>query len=356
MSNEISIHEHYMQRCLDLALLGQGYVAPNPLVGALVVNDGKIIGEGYHRQIGGPHAEVNAITSVANKDLLKSSTLYVSLEPCNHFGKTPPCTDFILENKIPKVVYGMRDNSEKKGLKGEDYLKQNGVDVTGGILSEQCKELNKRFFTFHEQKRPYIILKWAQTVDGFMAPPKDKIAAEGHPHWISNMYSRKLVHKWRTEEHAIIVGTNTAMLDNPQLTARDWKGPNPVRIVIDRDLKLPGQLHLFDASSPTLVFTSKETSESTNPEFITIEEKENFLKEVLNVLYEKEIQSLIVEGGRTLLDMFIEQNFWDEARIFIAPGFMYEGTKAPSIAAPVHYIEDMAGDKLYYFTNTNKVD
>ena len=343
-----------MQRCLELAILGSGYVAPNPMVGAVVVNEDRIIGEGYHRQIGGPHAEVEAINSVKEKELLKSSTLYVSLEPCNHFGKTPPCTDFILEHKIPKVVYGMRDNSPREGEKGEDYLKENGVDVTAGILVKECEELNKRFLTFHLEKRPYIILKWAQTADGFIAPPKAKPAGEGHPHWISNIYSRKLVHKWRTEEHAIIVGANTVMLDNPELTARDWKGPNPLRIVIDRNLKLHNQLNLFDVSSPTLVFTSKETPQSSNPEFITIEEKDNFLKEVLNVLYEREILSLIVEGGQKLLELFIKQNLWDEARIFIAPSFMYDGIKAPSLISPLHHYEDISGDKLYYFFNTNK--
>ncbi|MGI8892255.1 MAG: bifunctional diaminohydroxyphosphoribosylaminopyrimidine deaminase/5-amino-6-(5-phosphoribosylamino)uracil reductase RibD [Bacteroidia bacterium] len=351
MANDNKIHEPFMHRCLQLALLGQGYVAPNPMVGAVLVNEGKIIGEGYHRQIGGHHAEVEAIISVEDKSLLPASTLYVSLEPCNHFGKTPPCTHLILEQKIPKVVYGMRDNSSKEGMKGEEYLREKGVDVTGGILVNECEALNKRFFTFHSKKRPYIILKWAQTADGFMAPPPAKSAEEGHPHWISNMYSRKLVHKWRTEEHAIIVGTTTAMLDNPQLTARDWKGPSPLRIVIDRELRLPRQLNLFDASAPTLVFTAKEAPQSSNPEYISIEEKESFLKEVLNELHSREVLSLIVEGGKTLLEMFIEQNAWDEARVFIAPSFMYNGIKAPSPVAPAQLIYEIAGDRLYYFMN-----
>jgi diaminohydroxyphosphoribosylaminopyrimidine deaminase / 5-amino-6-(5-phosphoribosylamino)uracil reductase len=351
LQNDDNIHEVFMQRCLELALLGSGYVAPNPMVGAVVVHDGKIIGEGYHRQIGGPHAEVDAISSVKNKELLTSSALYVSMEPCNHFGKTPPCTDYIIEHKIPKVIYGMRDISKKEGKKGGDYLKEKGLDVLGVILKRECEDMNKRFITFHTKKRPYIILKWAQTADGFMAPPINKIAEQGHPHWISNIYSRKLVHKWRTEEHAIIIGTNTAMLDNPQLTARDWKGPSPLRIVIDRDLKLNKNLNLFDASSPTLVFTAKEAPRSANPEYITIEEKEDFLKEVLHELHDRDILSLIVEGGKTLLEMFLAQNVWDEARVFIAPSFMYNGIKAPLPVAPAELINEIAGDRLYYFNN-----
>ena len=346
-----TIHELYMSRCLELALLGHGYVAPNPLVGAVVVHDGLLIGEGYHRQIGGPHAEVEAIMSVEDKEKLKTSTLYVTLEPCNHFGKTPPCTEFILDHNIPKIVYGMRDQSAKEGIKGHDYLISRGVDVTGDILKDQCEELNKRFFTYHRKKRPYVILKWAQTADGFMAPPPAGNADEAHPHWISNIYSRRLVHKWRTEEHAIIVGTNTAMLDNPQLTARDWKGPNPLRIVIDRELRLPKELNLFDVSSPTFVFTTKEASPSENPEIITIENSDDFLHEVLEVLHSREILSLIVEGGKTLLEMFLTQNFWDEARIFISPTYMYNGIRAPHPVAPVSHCEDIADDRLYYFIN-----
>lgn len=336
-----------MNRCIELAQLGLGHVAPNPMVGAVLVHENTIIGEGYHKKYGEAHAEVNTLKSVkeADKHLISKSTLYVSLEPCSHFGKTPPCTDLIIKNKIPKVVIGCSDPFEKVAGRGIARLREAGVEVVTGILEKQCSELNKRFFTFHQKKRPYIILKWAQTLNGFMASDN-----KDDGQWISNDYSLKLVHKWRTEEAAIMVGTNTARSDNPQLTARKWKGRNPVRIVIDKNVQLPQNLYLFDQSTPTIVLTEKDIASKPNLVYEKVNLEGN-LEAVLEKLHALNIQSVIVEGGATLLQSFIKANYWDEARIITGDKVFKSGIKAPDFSGKATRREMLHGDILTLYTN-----
>jgi diaminohydroxyphosphoribosylaminopyrimidine deaminase/5-amino-6-(5-phosphoribosylamino)uracil reductase len=298
-----------MQRCLELAAMGAGNVAPNPLVGAVLVHHDRIIGEGFHQKYGQAHAEVNCINSVAETDsaLINEATLYVSLEPCAHHGKTPPCADLIIKHKIPNVIIGCRDSYVEVDGKGIEKLKASGVNVTFGILEKECLEVNKRFFTFYEKHRPYIILKWAESSDG-------KIAADANSRLlISNELTNRLVHKWRTEEASILVGTNTALLDNPSLTARLWPGNNPVRLVIDAELKLPANLKLFDGSVKTVVFNFHKNAETENLIYYQIEKNENLLPQIFDALYNMQIQSVIVEGGAKLLQSFIDEGLWDEA-------------------------------------------
>ncbi len=316
-------HERYMLRCIELASNGLGKVAPNPMVGAVVVHGEDIIGEGFHQKYGDAHAEVNAIKAVKDKTLLSNSTLYVSLEPCNHFGKTPPCTELILSSKIPRVFIGSKDsNSTVKG-NGIEMLQNKGVEVIFGILEKECKELNKRFFYFNEHKRPYVILKWAQSADGF-------IGHELHGnHPISNEYSRQLVHKWRCEDAAILVGTTTAAIDNPNLTVRDYSGKNPLRLVIDWENKLASDLNLFDRKTPTLVFTRKAKKSLENLEYVEISASLNELDNILQVLAEKKVQSLLVEGGSKLLQSFIDTGNWNEARVFTSDIICSHGVKSP---------------------------
>jgi diaminohydroxyphosphoribosylaminopyrimidine deaminase/5-amino-6-(5-phosphoribosylamino)uracil reductase len=300
-----------MQRCLDLALLGAGYVAPNPMVGAVLVYEDKVIGEGYHQQYGGPHAEVNCINSVLPEQeaLISKSTLYVSLEPCVHFGKTPPCTDLIIKKNIPEVVIGCRDSYDEVNGKGIDKLRANGIHVVTGVLERESLELNRRFFTFHQQQRPYIIIKWAQTRDG-------KISWENNERsFISNEYSNRLVHKWRTEEAAIMVGTNTALLDDPALTARLWPGNSPVRIVIDMQLNLPLSLHLFDGTVKTIVFNQQKQEESGMIIYHRVDRSTPIIPQIMNALFDLQLQSVLVEGGAKLLQSFIDARLWDEARV-----------------------------------------
>ncbi len=336
-----------MQRCLQLASNGLGNVAPNPMVGCVVVHDDKIIGEGFHANNGEAHAEVNAINSVKDRSVLKDATLYVSLEPCAHHGKTPPCSDLIIESGIKKVVIASNDTNPLVLGKGIEKLKRAGVEVISGVLEKEARELNKRFFTFHEKKRPYIILKWAQTADGFIDRKRkdnDQQALQ-----ISNEHSKRLLHKWRSEEQAIMVGTNTARLDNPRLDVRLVSGKNPLRIVLDKNLVLAESLNLFDASQPTLVFTSKKKTNQINLEFTTIDFEKHVLHQVLNVLYEKQIQSVIVEGGSKLLQSFIDENLWDEARVFISETFIGNGIAAPKLNAEPSSVSTIDNDKLYYF-------
>ena len=305
------LQETYMQRCLQLASLGAGHVAPNPLVGAVLVCNGRIIGEGYHEQYGGPHAEVNCINSVAEADkhLIPESTIYVSLEPCAHFGKTPPCADLIIAHKIPKAVIGCRDPFKEVDGKGIEKLQRAGVEVISGILEKECRELNKRFFCFHTKQRPFIILKWAQSADG-------KLAAMGSERTlISNEYSNCLVHKWRSEEAAIMVGTNTALNDNPTLTTRLWKGKDPVRIVMDMHLRLPQSLNLFNGTEKTIVFNSVKHEEQPHLQWYKIDPGADILQQVCTALYQMNIQSVMVEGGTQLLQSFINQHLVDEIRV-----------------------------------------
>ena len=317
-----------MRRCLQLAVLGGGNVAPNPLVGAVLVHDGRIIGEGFHQKYGQAHAEVNCINSVAETDrvLINEATLYVSLEPCAHHGKTPPCAALIIKHNIPNVVIGCRDSYVEVDGKGIEKLKASGVNVTFGILEKECLEVNKRFFTFYEKHRPYIILKWAESSDG-------KIAADANSRLlISNELTNRLVHKWRTEEATILVGTNTALLDNPSLTARLWPGNNPVRLVIDAELILPTNLKLFDGSVKTVVFNYLKNAESENLIYYQLEKNANLLPQILDTLYNMQIQSVIVEGGAKLLQSFIDEGLWDEAIIICNEELKVgNGLKAPML-------------------------
>ncbi|MEN8124343.1 MAG: bifunctional diaminohydroxyphosphoribosylaminopyrimidine deaminase/5-amino-6-(5-phosphoribosylamino)uracil reductase RibD [Bacteroidota bacterium] len=324
----MTTHEFYMQRCLQLASKGLGLTYPNPMVGCVIVCEEKIIGEGWHQKAGKAHAEVNAINSVKDKNLLPKSTLYVSLEPCSHYGKTPPCTDLILKMNIKNVVIGTIDfNSEVHG-KGIEHLKNKGCKVSVGILENKCRELNKRFFTFHQKKRPYIILKWAETEDGFIFPEM-KAKKSMKPIWISNIYSLQQVHKWRAEEQSILVGTSTAIIDNPKLNAREYFGSNPLRLVIDKDLKIDTNNILFDGELKTIVFTQKTGSNFKNVIYKTIDFSVNVVKQICDYLYDIEIQSVIIEGGSKTLQSFINENLWDEARVFTGDLFFKNGIKAP---------------------------
>ena len=322
------IDEVFMQRAFELALKGRGHVSPNPLVGCVITHAGKIIGEGWHKKYGEAHAEVNAVHSVENKSLLKESTVYVTLEPCSHFGKTPPCADLLIDQQVKKVVIANVDTNPLVGGNGIKKLRAQGIEVTTGIAEKYGHQLNKRFFTFIEKQRPYIILKWAETADGF-------IARENYDSkWISNEYSRQLVHKWRTEEDAVLVGRKTATYDNPQLNVRDWTGRNPVRVVTDRYLKLPNTLHLFDKSQRTLCYNVLKHEEHTNFSLIRLEEND-FLSHLIKDLHKQKIQSVIIEGGASTLQMFIDAGYWDEARVFVSPRTFEKGIAAPRIQGAI---------------------
>lgn len=346
-------HETYIKRCIELAKNGLGTTYPNPLVGSVIVHNGKIIGEGWHRKSGESHAEVIAIDSVKNKELLKESTVYVSLEPCSHFGKTPPCADLIIQHKIPRVVIGTIDPFAKVCGSGIAKLKKSGIKVEVGFLENECRELNKRFFTFHQKKRPYIILKWAQTQNGFIAPLQKK---ETKPMWISNEFSRQLVHKWRAEEQAIMVGTNTVLQDNPRLNIRSWTGENPIRIVLDRELKITSGFSVYDKSVKTIFITEKERlSEHENQVFEKIDFNKNVNIGILDVLYKHQIQSVIIEGGAVLLESFIKNDLWDEARVFTSDLSFEKGIKAPEFNTNKAAIKnDISDNTLEYFYHTTE--
>ncbi len=310
----MKIHEKYIKRCIDLAKNGFPSAIPNPSVGALLVVDDTIIAEGYTSTYGGNHAEVNAINfaKTHTPDLLTKATLYVTLEPCSHYGKTPPCANLIIESGIPNVVIGTIDPHSKVAGNGIKKLVEANIQVTVGVLEQACYEVNKRFFTYHQKNRPYIILKWAETIDGYIAPlQRDKTA----PVWITNSYSRQLVHKWRSEEQAILVGAQTVLADNPSLTTRDWKGLSPIRIVLDERNNLPKNSQVFDEQSTTLIINSQ------NPTII------------VDTLYKKGIQSLIIEGGSKTIQHFIDSGFWDEARVFTGVITFGKGIKAPLLTA-----------------------
>lgn len=326
------MHEGYMKRCLELAVLGAGKTSPNPMVGAVIVRDDEIIGEGYTSPYGGPHAEVNAVRSVIDKygeerarELFEQSTIYVSLEPCAHFGKTPPCADMIVDMGFKKAVIACLDPFAKVNGMGLQKLQDAGIETEVGVLEEEAKWLNRRFFTKLKEFRPYVILKWAETSDGYFAP------LEGQ-RWISNNASKQLVHKWRSEEDAILVGKRTAQLDNPSLTVREWIGRNPKRILIDKNLELPENLAIFNDDAETIIFNAKKTDWKGNRKYIELENFDLYLpQQILYQLYLMDIQSIIVEGGKKTLDLFIAAGLWDEARIFIGADSWGEGIKAPEI-------------------------
>ncbi|UII34315.1 bifunctional diaminohydroxyphosphoribosylaminopyrimidine deaminase/5-amino-6-(5-phosphoribosylamino)uracil reductase RibD [Fulvivirga ulvae] len=335
--------ELFIQRAFDLAFLGLGSVSPNPLVGCVIVHHNKVIGEGWHMKYGDAHAEVNAINSVADKSLLPESTVYVSLEPCAHFGKTPPCSDLLVRHRVKRVVISNMDTNPLVGGKGIKKLEEAGIEVVTGVLEREGLEINKRFFTGLKKKRPYIILKWAETEDGFVA------RKNYDSKWISNETSRKLVHKWRAEEDSIMVGTNTAYYDNPGLNVRDWSGRNPVRVVIDRNLRLPKNLKIFDGSQPTICYNLLSGQASKRLQYVKLSET-NFLEALFLNLYEHGLRSIIVEGGAQLLNLLIEKDMWDEARVFISQTKFKEGIKAPAISGLV--AEEMIDtDKLLIYKN-----
>lgn len=337
-----------MQRALELAKKGSGFVAPNPMVGCVIVCDGKIIAEGYHQKYGEAHAEPNAIKQVQD-ELLQKSTLYVTLEPCNHFGKTPPCADLIISKKIPRVIVGCLDPNPVVASKGIKKLHDSGIEIEYGILDKECRELNKRFFCFQEKKRPYIILKWAQTQDGFISrtPFPDK----KEDNWITSDTSKKLVHQWRAEEQAILIGYNTALNDDPQLTTRLVSGNNPIRLVIDRHLKLPAHLQIFNNEAKTIVFNDIIDRVENNIQYIKIDSG-NIVNDVLHQCYINHISSVIVEGGAKTLNHFISQNLWDEARIFVNPQLHFRaGIAAPEIEIHSIQSQTIGSDLLYTLYN-----
>lgn len=321
--------EKYIARCIQLAKNAYCNAAPNPMVGAVIVHNDTIIGEGYHIRCGEAHAEVNAISSVKDKSLLKESTIYVSLEPCSHYGKTPPCADLIIKTGIPKVVIGCMDPFSMVSGKGIKKLEQAGIEVVVGVLEQECQLLIRHFVTFNTQKRPYITLKWAESADGFI----DLQRSEGNPVLLSSPLTSMIAHKRRSEHDAILVGRRTALLDNPSLTTRNWYGKSPVRLVIDKNLTLPKNLHLFDGNIPTIIFTQKERNrESSQVEHIQLDFSQDILPQIMNVLYQRKLQSLLVEGGSILLQSFIRSGLWDEAYIEISPTKLVQGVKAPIIA------------------------
>ena len=334
-----------MKRCIELANKAMGSVSPNPMVCFVIVCQDKIIGEGYHEKYGSHHAEVNAINNVKDKSLLSKSTLYVNLEPCAHFGKTPPCSDLIIEHKIPKVVIGCVDSFSEVSGKGIEKMKNAGIEVIVGVLEKESRALNKRFFTFHEKERPYIILKWAKSKDGFIAP-KNQTA----PFWMTSSESKKLVHQWRAEEDAILVGRITAEKDNPSLTVREVKGKNPIRIIIDRDLKLSADLNLFNSETQTLIFNKVKTENIDLNYFIKIEFN-TLISSILHKLHEQNIQSIIIEGGSKTLQSFIDKNIWDEARIFTTNKELTDGVKSPNIKGEIIEETEVGGDSLEVIIN-----
>lgn len=340
-----------MLRCIQLAKNGLGTTYPNPLVGSVIVCDGRIIGEGWHYKSGLGHAEVNAISSVEDKDLLKKATIYVNLEPCSHYGKTPPCADLIIASGIKKVVVGSMDPNPKVAGKGILKLIGNGCDVRTGVLKSECDELNKRFFTFHQRKRPFIFLKWAQSDDGFIAPLAAKRASKREPVWISNELSRQLVHKTRTTEQAILIGTTTAAIDNPTLTARDWFGTNPLRVLIDRQLRLAEDVSVLDGAVKTIIITEKENTNKDNLFYEKIDFSENLASQICDLLYKYQIQSLIVEGGMKTLQTFIDEKLWDEALIFRGNVTFGNGIVAPKFHGSQFSEEKIKGDTLQQFKN-----
>lgn len=343
--------EVYMQRCLDLAAIGIADVSPNPMVGCVIVHENIIIGEGYHQKIGEAHAEVNAIQAVFERygdqapALLKDATAYVNLEPCAHFGKTPPCADLLVKHQIKSVVIGNTDPFTGVNGQGIAKLKAANIEVKTGVLAEKCSHLNRRFFTRIKQQRPYIILKWAQTADGYFAPP------EKQKKWISGPSAQQLVHQWRSEEDAVLIGKNTALVDNPMLNTRLWPGKSPIRIVIDRNLDIPTNFHLFEEGAKTIVFNEVKTAVENHVHFVQMEDMKYYLaQKIAFQLYLMDIQSVMIEGGVNLLNQFIQANLWDEARVFKAKNTWREGIKAPELALKPNECLTIGDDELNIYT------
>jgi diaminohydroxyphosphoribosylaminopyrimidine deaminase/5-amino-6-(5-phosphoribosylamino)uracil reductase len=342
--------DKFMRRCLDLAVSAEGMTYPNPLVGAVVVHNGEIIGEGYHIRAGGPHAEVFAIGSVIDRSLLKESVLYVSLEPCSHHGKTPPCTDLIIESGIPRIVAGTMDTSEKVSGRGLNTLKSAGREVVAGVMEKECRWVNRRFFIFSEKKRPYITLKWAQSSDGFIDTYRSEDKGTG-PYWISGKPERVLVHKWRSEEQAILAGATTVRTDNPALNARLWGGADPLKIILSRSGDLGDYLTEDESKGTVVVFTGNRTGIKGNGAVVQLENDIPSALTITRYLYNQGIQSLFVEGGSMVLNHFIENGMWDEARIFTGFSVFEKGVKAPGIKGRTISVRDFEASRLDVLVN-----
>lgn len=341
----------FMRRCLELASLAEGNTYPNPMVGAVIVCEGKIIGEGYHIKAGEPHAEVIAINAVLEKDRLKRSTLYVSLEPCSHFGKTPPCADFIISHSIPKVVIGSVDSSEKVSGRGKERLRNAGIEVVAGVLEDECRRLNRRFFTFHEKRRPYITLKWAQSADGYI----DILRSVNHIHkptWITGKPERSLVHRWRTEEEAILVGAGTVRADDPKLNVRDWKGRDPLRLILSSSGIIDHGSSIFKDRKRVLLFTDNRDADIPGVEAVHLDGGTPACIQIAHYLYSSDIQSLFIEGGAEVLDHFISNGLWDEARIFSGEQFFESGIPAPELKGKLLSKTKFSRSSLAVYVNT----
>jgi diaminohydroxyphosphoribosylaminopyrimidine deaminase / 5-amino-6-(5-phosphoribosylamino)uracil reductase len=340
----------FMRRCIELAQKAEGLTYPNPMVGAVVVHNGKIIGEGYHLKTGDHHAEVNAINSVTDKSKLSNSTLYVNLEPCSHFGKTPPCADFIISHSIPRVVVGTIDSSSKVSGKGIEKLMAAGCEVITDVLKDECRKLNKRFFTFHEKKRPYITLKWAQSADGYIDVLRT-VNKVREPNWISGKPERVLVHKWRASEQAILVGARTVREDNPRLDVREWKGNNPLRLVLSGTGSLPEDSAIFDKNGETVVFTYNADVVIHNAVKVKLEQDRSSPEQISDYLYQRGIQSLLIEGGADLINHFISDGLWDEAKIFCGKSYFGKGVKAPVVDGQLLSTAQFEGSLLSFYKN-----
>ncbi|WP_316825161.1 bifunctional diaminohydroxyphosphoribosylaminopyrimidine deaminase/5-amino-6-(5-phosphoribosylamino)uracil reductase RibD [Pedobacter miscanthi] len=344
--------EFYIKRCLELAALGIGNVSPNPMVGCVIVLNNKIVGEGYHQEYGKAHAEPNAVKAVFDRygeeaeNLLKQATAYVNLEPCAHFGKTPPCADLFVKHQIKKVVIGNRDPFSGVDGKGIEKLKNAGIEVVSGILDDECRYFNRRFFTRIQQQRPFIILKWAETANGYFA------TKDGHQKWISGALAKRLAHQWRAEEDAILIGKQTAIMDNPHLTVREWTGKNPIRLVIDKNLQVPQSNHIFNAAAKTIIFNEVKTDVADNIHYIQMEDMHFYLaQKIAFQLYLMDIQSVIIEGGANILNQFLSANLWDEARIFTSSNSWADGAPSPTINGSLKEEIQIEYDKLSIYIN-----
>jgi diaminohydroxyphosphoribosylaminopyrimidine deaminase / 5-amino-6-(5-phosphoribosylamino)uracil reductase len=336
--------QKFMRRCIELALKAEGMTYPNPLVGSVIVNGGKIIGEGYHVKSGFPHAEVNAINTVKDRSLLRDSTLYVNLEPCSHYGKTPPCADFIIENSIPRVVVGAIDTSSKVSGKGIGKLQSAGCEVIAGVLEQDCRWLNRRFYKFHEENRPWIILKWAQSADGFMDILRKENSSPG-PNWITGKPERVLVHRWRSQEQSILAGAVTIRADNPGLNVREWAGSDPLRMVLSSS----GNINQLKVPGSSFVFTHNKSANIPGSETVVLSRDQPSCRQVAGLLHDMGIQSLFIEGGARVLSHFIEYGLWDEARVFTGHARFKKGVRAPEINGKINSAAEFSGSTLKIF-------
>nr|WP_041802179.1 bifunctional diaminohydroxyphosphoribosylaminopyrimidine deaminase/5-amino-6-(5-phosphoribosylamino)uracil reductase RibD [Allomuricauda ruestringensis] len=349
----MNIHQKYILRCIELAKKGLGTTAPNPMVGCVIVHNKKIIGEGFTDPYGSPHAEVNAINSVKDKSLLKESLLYVTLEPCSHYGKTPPCADLIAKHQLKEVFIGLQDPHDKVAGKGIKKLEDAGCKVTIGVLEDECRKHHKRFLTFQEKKRPYIILKWAESDDGFLAPDASLRKESPEPFWITNAHSKQLVHQWRSQEQAILVGTRTVLEDNPKLTTRNWAGKDPIRVVLDKNLRIDSSFHILDTSVQTIVLTEvrDESLYIKGMDYAVLDFSKPLAAQICDVLHQHNITSVIIEGGAKTLQTFMDENLWDEARVFKGAICFKSGLPAPKLLGILLHQNKILTDTLTVYSN-----